>query len=581
MKGSTHRRCYCRDIETGRPLGKNCPKLSSRKHGSYSIRQELPPREDGTRRSFSRAGYETLKAAQADLDHIRALLGLAESDDVENLARLADMLELVGDEKAPLPDIEATRRRLSHGLDLTSRLTVGEWLDMWLGGKKGRQSAISRDESNIRVHLKPRIGHLRLDRLRVVHLTEMFDAIAEGNVEIAEGNAARRKAVDDLALIPWKGRDHRARRKAMKTAIEEMDPYRRIVGAATRQRVRSTLRAALNSAIAQQLITFNPAAHVDLEAGRRPKALVWTEERVLHWKRTGEKPSPVMVWTPEHTGLFLDHVAEDRLYALFHLVAFRGLRRGEACGQRWTDTHLDAGLITVAKQLVVNGWEVYEDDPKTDAGARTIALDSDTVHALRRHRAQQDEARAKWESAWVETGRVFTRENGELLHPANVTRRFIELYEEIGLPPIRLHDLRHGAATLAHAAGADLKDIQEMLGHSSITITADTYTSLLPEADLAIAEAAARLVPRARSAAPVARTEGAVSADEEVAGVPDRADPSAVIPEADGTSAHAPLTQTAPDQGSGAEWSASLGRNPRSATCVLCPRQDSNLRHPL
>ncbi|GAA3911819.1 hypothetical protein GCM10023084_74860 [Streptomyces lacrimifluminis] len=46
MKGSTHRRCYCRDPETGKPLGKNCPKLSSRKHGSYSIRQELPPTED-------------------------------------------------------------------------------------------------------------------------------------------------------------------------------------------------------------------------------------------------------------------------------------------------------------------------------------------------------------------------------------------------------------------------------------------------------------------------------------------------------------------------------------------------------
>ncbi|MFF4725009.1 tyrosine recombinase XerC [Streptomyces mirabilis] len=306
------------------------------------------------------------------------------------------------------------------------------------------------------MHLKPRIGHLRPDRLRVAHPSEMFEAITEANVEIAEGNAARRKA--------------------MKAAIAKMEPYRHIVGPATRQRVRSTLRAALNAAIAQQLITFDPAAHVELEAGKRPKALVWTEERILHRKRTGEKPSSVMVWTPEHTGLFLDHVAEDRLYALFHLIAFRGLRRGEACGQKWTDTNLDAGLITVAKQLVVDGWEVYEDDPKTDAGARTVALDSDTVQTLKRHRAQQDKDRKEWENAWVETGRVFTKENGELLHPANVTRRFIDLYEEIDLPPVRLHDLRHGAATLAHAAGADLKDVQEVLGHSSITITADTYT---------------------------------------------------------------------------------------------------------
>ncbi|MER5612036.1 site-specific integrase [Streptomyces sp. NPDC002215] len=553
MKGSTHRRCYCRDAETGKPLGKKCPKLASRKHGSYSVRQELPPRADGTRRSFSRAGYESLKAAQADLDHIRALLGLADSDDSEGLDQIAGLLEKVADEKAPLPDIEATRRRLSHGLDLTSRLTVGEWLDIWLAGKKGRQSAISRDESNIRVHLQPRIGHVRLDRLRVTHLSEMFEAIAEANVEIAEGNAARRKAVEDLAQIAWKGREPRARRKAMKAAIAEMDPYRRIVGPATRQRVRSTLRAALNAAIAQQLITFNPASHVELEAGRRPKALVWTEERILHWKRTGEKPSPVMVWTPEHTGLFLDHVAEDRLYALFHLVAFRGLRRGEACGQRWTDTNLDAGLLTVAKQLVVNGWEVYEDDPKTDAGARTIALDADTVQSLKRHRAQQDKDRQEWESAWVETGRVFTRENGELLHPANITRRFIELHEEIGLPPVRLHDLRHGAATLAHAAGAGLKDIQEMLGHSSITITSDTYTSLLPEADLAIAEAAARLVPRARATAEGIRSGASAQPGEGDESVPDGAAPWGQIGAATPPSAHAPLTQTAPDEESEAE----------------------------
>ncbi|MEU7181326.1 MULTISPECIES: tyrosine-type recombinase/integrase [Streptomyces] len=67
--------------------------------------------------------------------------------------------------------------------------------------------------------------------------------------------------------------------------------------------------------------------------------------------------------------------------------------------------------------------------------------------------------------------RVLTRENGQVLQPADFTRRFIELYEEIGLPPVRLHDLRHSAATRAHAAGASLKDIQEMLGHSSITIT--------------------------------------------------------------------------------------------------------------
>ncbi|MFI5620755.1 tyrosine-type recombinase/integrase [Streptomyces sp. NPDC051567] len=177
----------------------------------------------------------------------------------------------------------------------------------------------------------------------------------------------------------------------------------------------------------------------------------------------------------------------------------------------------------------------------------------------------------------METGRVFTRENGELLHPANVTRRFIELYEEIGLPPIRFHDLRHGAATLARAAGADLKDIQEMLGHSSITITADTYTSLFPEADLAIAEAAARLVPRAR---PITESQPQPDAAEEPGpeSVPDDADPLGEIREINSPSAHA--------NGPGRRVRGRIeplpgGETPGQSGNALCPRQDSNLRHRL
>ncbi|MFJ3825415.1 tyrosine-type recombinase/integrase [Streptomyces nodosus] len=204
------------------------------------------------------------------------------------------------------------------------------------------------------------------------------------------------------------------------------------------------------------------------------------------------------------------------------------------------------------------------------------------MQALKRHRAQQDKDREEWGSAWVETGRVFTKENGEMLHPANVTRRFIELYEEIGLPPVRLHDLCHGAATLAHAAGADQKDIQEMLGHSSITITADTYTSLLPEADLAIAEAAARLVPRVRATsentAPEAEAELDAAEHPGRESVPNGVNPLGEIPEISSPSAHA----NGPGQGvRGRIERLSGGETPGQLLNASCPRQDSNLRHPL
>ncbi|MBB4893859.1 integrase [Streptomyces olivoverticillatus] len=80
-----------------------------------------------------------------------------------------------------------------------------------------------------------------------------------------------------------------------------------------------------------------------------------------------------MVWTPQQSGVFLDAAQDDRLYALFHLVAFRGLRRGEAVGQDWSNVDLKAGLITPAKEIVVDGWDPYEADPKTDGSASTIA----------------------------------------------------------------------------------------------------------------------------------------------------------------------------------------------------------------
>lgn len=295
MNGSTHRRCYCRDAHTGKPLGKKCPKLTSRKHGSYSIRQELPPREDGTRRSFSRAGYDTLKAAQGDLDHVRALLALADTDDHDSLQRLVTLLEEIGNEKAPLPDIEETRRRLRAGLGLRGSLTVGEWLDAWFASKKRRRTTLNGYASHIRVHLKPRIGHIRLDRLNVVHLVEMFDGIADDNEVIAAEDQARREQT--ARCKPSRpGRPVAAER----AKLVEMEPFRKVTGPATRQAVRRTLRAALNSAIAQQLITFNPAAHVELESGKvftkedgswlHPETISETFRRLL--ATTDLRPSP-------------------------------------------------------------------------------------------------------------------------------------------------------------------------------------------------------------------------------------------------------------------------------------------------
>jgi integrase len=89
---------------------------------------------------------------------------------------------------------------------------------------------------------------------------------------------------------------------------------------------------------------------------------------------------------------------------------------------------------------------------------------------------------------------VFTTLTGDPVAPDRLTRRFRHLADTAGLPPIRLHDLRHGAATVALAAGADLKTVQDQLGHSSIVLTADTYVSVLPQVARQAAENTATLI---------------------------------------------------------------------------------------
>ncbi|MDG4799279.1 tyrosine-type recombinase/integrase [Micromonospora sp. WMMD980] len=503
MRGSVFRRCACRDPQTGKQYGQSCPKLTQRRHGTWGMRQELPPTADGERRTFRRSGYASATEAQADLDGVRALLAVPDTDDVDGRQRMGDLFERAASNREPLPDLEETRRKFRSGQSLTARITVGEWLDTWIAGRKIRRNTLDRYGRDIRLHLKPHIGDVRLDRLRVSHLSEMFNAIVERNIEIEEANALRRAALDELKAL--KGRD---RRRAARAAIAEMPPFRRTVGPTTRRHIRATLRAALNDAVTQELITFNPAAHVELDPVRRPKALVWTDERVARWRATGERPSPVMVWTPEQTGAFLDFIADDELYALFHLIALRGLRRGEACGLRPEDLDLKGGTVTVATQLVEIGGEIEESEPKSDAGNRIVALDAGSLKVTKRHIKRQQKAREKASAAWVESGRLFTRPTGAWVEPDWLSDYFDRLVRRSGLPPIRLHDLRHGAATIALAAGTEMKVVQEMLGHSSISLTSDTYTSVLPELAREAAEAAARLVPRQRSKRPAGLTSG-------------------------------------------------------------------------
>src|SRR5829696_7012332 len=205
--------------------------------------------------------------------------------------------------------------------------------------------------------------------------------------------------------------------------------------------------------------------------------------------------SPEMqIWTPEQLRAFLTHARQDRLYALWLLVATTGMRRAELAGLRWVDVDLDAARLSPRRPRVVVNYVVHESEPKTRMGKRSLALDPATLAALREHQARQEQERAAVGPAWMDSGLVFTRPDGAPIHPDLITDWFRRLARSAGLPPIRLHDVRHSYATAALAAGVPAKVVSERLGHATIAITLDVYSHVIPGMDAQAANAVASLI---------------------------------------------------------------------------------------
>ncbi|GAA2702864.1 tyrosine-type recombinase/integrase [Micromonospora olivasterospora] len=334
--------------------------------------------------------------------------------------------------------------------------TLERWLRYWLSTRtKIRPTTKAAYTRDVEQFLIPHLGRITLEDLNIRRIRKGFD-------EIAQSTNGRGQPQTPSCL----------------------------------HHLRTTLRAALNLAVRDGLLEANPIRHLELPSYRKPHAQVWTPARVAEWRATGRHPA-VAVWTAPYLAAFLDAVTADRLFALWWLIALRGLRRGEACGLRWSDIDLDHGVLFIVRNRATVGYHVIEGEPKSAAGMRAVALDKHTVAVLREHLRRQhlnQAARTVAGKPCYDSGYVFIRPDGRPLHPQYATRHFARLVKRADLPPIRLHDLRHGAASLAHEAGADLKTVQDLLGHASILTTADTYTTVLPPAQRHCAEATARLV---------------------------------------------------------------------------------------
>jgi integrase len=246
----------------------------------------------------------------------------------------------------------------------------------------------------------------------------------------------------------------------------------------TVRKVHIILHSTLARAVKRGWITANPA----LEAEPPPARAC--------------KPPMFPVWSPQELQRFLSYAQAHPYYAAFHLAATTGLRRGELLGLRWCDLDLENAFLQVLQTVIVVNAEVLIETPKSASSRRGVDLDARTVEVLRQHERVMTMAHASGSSPDLVDGNalVFSRRGGEPLHPTLFSYWFQRQVELAGLRRIRLHDLRHTHATLALQAGVHPKVVCERLGHSSITITLDTYSHVLPTMQRDAAEQVAALI---------------------------------------------------------------------------------------
>jgi integrase len=251
-------------------------------------------------------------------------------------------------------------------------------------------------------------------------------------------------------------------------------------GPSSATRVRATISSALADAVAQGEVTRNVAAQTRQRRGRKNR-----------------RPR-VRVWEPDQLGAWLDalEAQAERLYPLVYVATFAGLRRGELCGLKWSVVDLVRGRITVDWQRTAAGYQVVENDPKTDESESTIDIDATTVAVLKAWRKVQLAERLKWGQGYHKGGYVFVKEDGQPYHPDYVTKRITRLMRKHGMPPASLHTLRHTAASLQIAAGVDIAIVSKRMRHSTIGLTNDTYGHLIGKAGQKAARAAVAQVPR-------------------------------------------------------------------------------------
>jgi integrase len=300
-------------------------------------------------------------------------------------------------------------------------MSLGSYLQDWLSHMRSQVRATTYEgySALVRHHAVPHLGQVPLSELHPLQIQRLYAALLEP------------------------GAGYRGRTLSPKT-----------VG-----NLHRVLREALGQAVRWRLLDINPAASVDPPRARRAEITVVD-------KALAER--------------LLSSVTGTRFEAAVAIALATGMRRGEILALRWADLDADLATAYVNRALQTTEAGLSFEAPKTPRSRRSVALPSFLVPYLERQRSGQAVRRAELGDGWVDQDLITDRGSGGAWNPDSFSTAWRKFLAQRGLPPVRFHDLRHGHATLMLLQGIHPKIVSERLGHSSIGITLDTYSHVLP-----------------------------------------------------------------------------------------------------
>ncbi len=352
-------------------------------------------------------------------------------------------------------------REKAQGLPVAvERQTVEQFLTRWLEASvrpSVRPLTYEQYEQHVRLYINPALGKVQLSKLSAPQVQAFI------NQQLKKVLRPRKPKVS----IGNEQSDHETERDP-----SAHEPAK--VKTLSSRTVRITLfvlRRALALAVKWEMATRNVADLVDGPKVEHHEVKPPTLDQVLK---------------------IFDVLKGDKFEALFTVCLALGLRRGETLGLRWEDVNFENQEISIKQALQRSGGKYSEGEdqrsklrlvsPKSNRGIRTIAMPNCVASALRKHRARQAEERLRAGSEWQDYGLVFTTKKGTPIEPRRTDAKFKKVLKDAEVPETyRLHDSRHFASSLLLAQGVHPRTVMEILGHSEIGLTMNTYSHIVPD----------------------------------------------------------------------------------------------------